>query len=752
MKMNNIIKSMLAVALLSLGACSTDEGVEDTLPAEQVEMVKIRVETGGKSGVLSRTTLDGNKVVWTLGDQVGVCCRVRWTDENGVEQTENCDAYPLTVTEVKDGGVTAVLEGEVPAKFVAYPDNDLYYAYPYWSNMRLHGVFDILENASIPAIQKIVPNSFDNGVNLSTTKAKWGDPVIFNNVLGLLRLRIQGNAAISKITIAPETIKAPNSTSDSSLACTDTWVDNNSVRHDVRSNSSKTITLEPEGTLQLTDEVLTLYAAIIPTTLSNVVIEFTNHEGIVLKKTVAWDSVLVDKGNIVTLNKEAFVINAEDFVDETFDVDFDAAENLSDAGKANTYYVSAPGVYCIDATVKGNDPTQTIAPNGAVLLYHNTVQTAWLSSDVCPIIPESVTLKDGKIYLQTSDEWVNGNVVIAALDTKLLPRQITADDSHVLTNVNVLWSWNLVFSKDYDINAAENQITAGDYTFMGRNLGAVIDAKEYVTALGGVNNPIALAAISGNTYQWGRKDAFPGAIDYSWQRIDEQNIFGNPSFTTIGALNWGVVGTKYNNGSAVDQIFKKDKAIAVTDVVAEHTTANVQAFATANPHLWLNHSSNYLPVDDAATATAWSNNGAKTINDPCPAGWQVASREAWDALFAKGVAIDTEKHDRIFWLDGTWALPVVGAANTNGSGTCARQNNGNLNSVYYSYMRTGNVVYGGPISLCFVSNEVGGVAVVRQESINDDGSSVQYWSGNVETANMQINTACGAPVRCVKIK
>ena len=117
------------------------------------------------------------------------------------------------------------------------------------------------------------------------------------------------------------------------------------------------------------------------------------------------------------------------------------------------------------------------------------------------MVLNSVKLKkDGYIHFDTPETFVNGNVVIVAIDKELNYDQIEADADNRILNAEVLWSWNIVFSEGYDPDAAENCIVKGGYTFMGRNLGAVIDWSQADIKPNQQQESVNLAWTSGNCY------------------------------------------------------------------------------------------------------------------------------------------------------------------------------------------------------------------------------------------------------------
>lgn len=275
--------------------------------------------------------------------------------------------------------------------------------------------------------------------------------------------------------------------------------------------------------------------------------------------------------------------------------------------------------------------------------------------------------KDGYIYFDTPETFVNGNVVIVAIDKELGYDQIEADADKRITNAEVLWSWNIVFSEGYDPDAAENWIVKGGYTWMNRDLGALIDPEQ--AYIGGQLNNVALASTTGNCYQWGRKDPFPGLPDYTSVQVSYMTgLWFAPAYTPIPALDRGTF--EAWGREAHHQIIGNTKATVAIDINTALGTGYVSQDAfdlgRANPHLWLYKNENYLT--DKAGLAAWGNpskdaHGVKTIYDPCPPGWKVMSSQAWIAL------TDNETPDAVvattmrgILLDNKWYFPLTGGA------------------------------------------------------------------------------------------
>lgn len=376
-------------------------------------------------------------------------------------------------------------------------------------------------------------------------------------------------------------------------------------------------------------------------------------------------------------------------------VDFDESVaipivNLSAAGTANTYYVTeANTLYRFRADVRGNGKALTcgglsyteedlkIEPKAALVLWYCPIQTTYLPwSQVSPILLESVKLKkNGYIYFDTPETFIKGNVVIIALDRELDYDEIEADADLRISNAEVLWSWNLVCAEGYDPDAAENCFTKGGYTFMGRNLGAVIGGPEDLTSASKPNDQsesTELAWTTGNSYQWGRKDPFPGIPDYMSNNFTYMtSLWFAPNYTPIPALDRGTF--EAWGRQAHHQMLGNKKELVVIDMVkvlgAGYTTQQAFDLGRTCPNLWLWRNQNYL-TDNAGLA-AWGNpskdaTGVKTIYDPCPYGWKVMSKKAWMALSDNenptNAKFDLSRSGRGFWLDDKWFFPLAGCA------------------------------------------------------------------------------------------
>lgn len=188
----------------------------------------------------------------------------------------------------------------------------------------------------------------------------------------------------------------------------------------------------------------------------------------------------------------------------------------------------------------------------------------------------------------------------------------------------VLWSWHIwILPNGYeDQTFAEGDPNPfSDAVLMDRNLGALSATPGAVDA-------------NGLLYQWGRKDPFPGA--------------GVLSGTTAAK----VAGTSITTA-------------------AQNTDNGTVEFATANPTKFVYKSSGDWLVN--SDASLW-NAGAKTIYDPCPAGYHIPFANAISGLTTANTPWDDLRKGRSITIDGqTIWFPTPG---TRASGSGSLQNAG----------------------------------------------------------------------------
>ncbi len=372
-------------------------------------------------------------------------------------------------------------------------------------------------------------------------------------------------------------------------------------------------------------------------------------------------------------------VNGGSSVSATLFVGIVETSDLS-AKQANSYLVNKPQTnYLIDVMHKGD---------GKSALATASVAVIWQSKSA---LIQYLTLVDGKasFYIgaeDDSDVIKAGNAVVGAYNA--------AGD--------LLWSWH-VWATNYDPEAAEGTVVFNGSTMMTRNLGAL-------------NNDISsttnILASYGLYYQWGRKDPFI-----------------TPS--TYQASN-GASASMYNgSGSRV-----------TLKTAASDSSVGTLAYATQNPLTYITaepgSKCDWLAVADN---TLWG--AVKTVNDPCPYGWQVAPLSAYNALQIKGV-IDSSYSDKygMTFTDNSSESLFIGAGRR-------RYDNSTISNIY-------------------LTSE----PLARNVAIDDQPWMGYYWTNTVSGSNADAYTfwfkkknpaesglviapygrANGMQLRCVKVK
>lgn len=352
------------------------------------------------------------------------------------------------------------------------------------------------------------------------------------------------------------------------------------------------------------------------------------------------------------------------------DVDWASAIDLSAAGTANTYLVTAANtLYKFRADVKGNGfvpaaltnegvgQTVSIDPKSALILWYNCLQTSKAWVDMNPIELSSLTLKDGYIYFKTPETFVNGNVVIAAFaESGLSYSNITVDENRLMDNATILWSWNIWASEGYDLE--EDAFTAGDFTIMGRNIGGIVGKSDIDACATAAERKYVAAAAIGNTYQWGNKNPYPSVSDYENYEVPTygNKLLMTPTYTPVLSLRLNVNGltsmASQMFGAAEDAVLDLGTYLSADDRIP----TKIVAMTESAPYRYMKNSTSSYQyswtgnIGNTCLINLWGDatledvsDHVKTIYDPCPAGWKVWEDDAWDAMAAAGA--ETAKID-----------------------------------------------------------------------------------------------------------
>ncbi|WP_455591748.1 fimbrillin family protein [Bacteroides sp.] len=310
--------------------------------------------------------------------------------------------------------------------------------------------------------------------------------------------------------------------------------------------------------------------------------------------------------------------------------------NLNESGTkeeyANCYIVAGNTVknFSFDATKRGNNSIvsgidTSVLPDLSTAKVARVIwQTGTSASDLV-VEPTSVKLESGKVYFSTGSA-PQGNAVIGIFASPELTTEC-------------LWSWHiwrLASEPEPDITCTRTPATTAYptvYQMMPYDLGAFSNTVDDISSVGLL-------------YQWGRKDPFPGTG--TWSGGEPNNVYG----TYLTASN---------------EVGKWEGAYKVSTVWID-TTVGTETWAVQHPAVFIKNNSNTYRYDwvvirnDALWGTPWlstganscnTNQGIKSIYDPCPVGYRVppqdfatnASIEGWttSGLTMSGISNN-------FWL------------------------------------------------------------------------------------------------------
>ena len=271
--------------------------------------------------------------------------------------------------------------------------------------------------------------------------------------------------------------------------------------------------------------------------------------------------IFEDASIIITL----IVKDAENSRTTQHEITVDAVSVLETLAVSSNCHLVSPGSFIKFASVKGNS-TEKVSAEKVELLWQ----------DAAGLVDSTFTITKDEIYVNLAKE-LQGNAVVAAKDAE----------------GTILWSWHIWVSAEdptanlmpYTYTPAEGE--SQSFQFMDRNLGAL-------------SAELGTAAVNGCFYQWGRKDPFPG-----------------PTYE-------GTIKPIYNSKGEV--IAVESASPEVTDNL-ENSIQNPltrYCFTSSNNcnYSWITNNWSGLGFD--AVKDLWGGvSNAKTMYDPCPAGYRI---------------------------------------------------------------------------------------------------------------------------------
>ena len=299
------------------------------------------------------------------------------------------------------------------------------------------------------------------------------------------------------------------------------------------------------------------------------------------------------------------VTDLGDITDEMDDYDDPFSDDILDIdkdGNANCYIVTAPGVYKFKAVKGNNTATYVEDVDSAVILWET-----WNNAEEVTehSVVTSVSYAEDYMIFHTPDVLVPGNAILAAIDEA----------------GNALWSWHIWVPKTAITTDSYGDIFGSPA--MDRDLGALIPVTAGEAAVD--------ATSYGLSYQWGRKDPFPGP----------QALKSSKPATVAG----------------------KASEVAPGKITLEESIANPTLLGHENNLNWLVKADN----------TLWSND-EKTMYDPCPAGYRVPKRDGtkpfWSSDLTKADGWNADKTYGWFTIGAPAAVfPLAGYRDDYGVGS-----------------------------------------------------------------------------------
>ena len=273
------------------------------------------------------------------------------------------------------------------------------------------------------------------------------------------------------------------------------------------------------------------------------------------------------------------------------------SDNVSDynvlRNYSYTYNITLNSLYSVDTRVTLNNVVTQVTSNcyimnpvgdviGIPVSRANEDGTTRLSSTTsgwtCGLVwtDNSNGLSSSGTVASIVADVANGRIIVTSGNAKGNAVVYVKDSSG-----NIAWSWHI-----WVTDTPSSYTTSAGYTFQDRNLGAITTAPSLATTLG-------------FTYQWGRKDPFPGQASYNTGT--EQSIYG-------GSISYVPVPSSSNNLSYSIQ------------------HPNYLMYSTSSdPSKW-----NWYSSDGTCNFYLWNTSaGKKALYDPCPPGWRVPTSSAY---------------------------------------------------------------------------------------------------------------------------
>ena len=456
--MKKIYQIVLAMTCVSVLASSCIQQLID--PSEPSDAVRMTFTARfADAGEATKTQLDneGVGILWNVEDSINVFSR----GNNG--QFFSTNAEPASIADF--AGHLTTVTGSLNA---GAGENWFWAVYPYSLSNTSNGSS---VTTVLPNIQKAVPGSFDPYA--FPTVARSGNfSLAFYNVGGGVKFSVQ-REGIRQVIL--------RGNSGETLAGTITVQMDKDGHPEVTQVDNARDFIQLNAPAGETFEVGRWYYLVcLP-------VEFT--EGFTMEFRGNRQRGVYAHPEAVSVKRSVWgqLMNVDEGVDFE-DVDIEEYQNMSASATANSYIVSTPGLYRLNATVAGNGQAGLFVNDAfpaTADLDPDSVDLLWCSPDLKLVD----VLYDGG-YAMFEYLSGKGNAVIAARKGS-----------------DIIWSWHIWATDQPELMEYDG------IQWMDRNLGAVSAAEK--------NGPAEMGLL----YQWGRKDPFiPDTESITFETVLEADI------------------------------------------------------------------------------------------------------------------------------------------------------------------------------------------------------------------------------------
>lgn len=431
--------------------------IEEPKTEDGAEKVKMTFTATIAKEIETKTTLEGNledgvlKTMWMPSDAIGI-----GTATAGAENTK----FEKFINTQTSNSETGVFEGSISLA------SNYYAIYPFSGSSFMWLPEGHIFMLNLPQTQKYVEGSFATEAAPMIASAAAGEVFEFQNLCGILALRLKGNEKVESITFSGKDANGDLiPVSGGFIIQTSNLLSLAAAPSEgaLAAPTMTSVTLTCDEPVQLsTTESTPFYFVLPPATYNSFTVLVTTEDGKVMMKE--------GKTPLTIERAHAKPTAALEYA-ETEVID------LSVEGTANCYIVKPEqATYSLDL-VKGNSKESVGTADNAVVLWetYNTTQTVTKNTVI-----ESVNIKDNKLIVSIPENAHPGNALVAARSGE-----------------TILWSWH-IWVADWDVEATAQNYGNG-IIMMDRNLGALNiadnDSRSY-----------------GLMYQWGRKDPFVAPV------------------------------------------------------------------------------------------------------------------------------------------------------------------------------------------------------------------------------------------------